>query len=222
MAVFSIDCTCKQVYSHKRMKHANAKSQDRIEVQALLPQVGTAQPETVAETLPVMHESLLGQAENAHAKPSELLRLPPVLVSNIFLSPGGGCWNWMRHVDEDGYGRVKSKWKLRSAHRTIYELLIGKIPDGLVLDHLCRNRKYVNPAHLEPVTNFENIMRGVGLAVTNRVKTNCPGGHPYDEATTGQKTRNGKAVGRYCRICQNARVRDRKRLANKLKREQSA
>lgn len=71
----------------------------------------------------------------------------------------GGCWVW-QGAKRGGYGRVKLAGKTQEAHRVSYEFHIGHIPDGLVLDHLCRNRACINPAHLEPVTQEENIRRG--------------------------------------------------------------
>ena len=67
-----------------------------------------------------------------------------------------GCWEWTGHVNNAGYGRVKNDY----AHRLAYEMFVGPIPDGADLDHLCRRRSCVNPAHLEPVTRSENVRRG--------------------------------------------------------------
>ena len=71
-----------------------------------------------------------------------------------------GCWVWRRAGNGDGAGRVWFDGKLRLAHRVVYEMVKGPIPDGLQLDHLCANRLCVNPDHLEPVTNRENKLRG--------------------------------------------------------------
>lgn len=70
-----------------------------------------------------------------------------------------GCWEWQRSLDRKGYG-VRAVGKLnKRAHRVIYERLVGPIPEGLVLDHLCEVHRCVNPEHLEPVTNAENVRR---------------------------------------------------------------
>jgi hypothetical protein len=80
------------------------------------------------------------------------------------------------------------------AHRLSYEHHVGPIPDGLQIDHTCRNRKCVNPEHLEPVTNAENTTR---QDHAERRKTHCPKGHPYDEANTYVDP----SGARRCRAC---------------------
>lgn len=94
-----------------------------------------------------------------------------------------GCWWWTAARIGPGYGSFRLEGKSRLAHRLAYQMLVGPIPDGLELDHLCRNRACVNPDHLEPVTHAENIRRGAFRAVhrANRLahKT-CSQGHPYD------------------------------------------
>jgi hypothetical protein len=112
-----------------------------------------------------------------------------------------GCWLWMACIDR-GYGQFGIDGNVRRAHRVAYELLVGPIPEGLVLDHLCRNPACVNPAHLEPVTLGENVMRGETISAVNAAKTHCLRGHPFDEENTyGQ--RGGK--GRGCRTCRRER-----------------
>ena len=91
----------------------------------------------------------------------------------------------------------------RRLHRAIYEKFVGPIPDGLTIDHLCRNRLCVNPAHLEPVTLAANVLRGESLPAKNARKTHCPKGHPYDETNT-HITKQG---WRICKACNRERQR---------------
>lgn len=73
-----------------------------------------------------------------------------------------GCWNWTRTIGSNGYGQIGvGGARKKYAHVASYEELVGPIPDGLQLDHLCRNRRCINPAHLEPVTPRENTRRGL-------------------------------------------------------------
>lgn len=111
-----------------------------------------------------------------------------------------GCWNWQRYVTAYGYGLTTIHARGRRvsvhAHRVSYQAFVGPIPDGLQLDHLCRNRRCVNPAHLEPVTCQVNLLRGETRAAANAAKTRCPQGHEY----TPENLRP-KRYGRSCRQC---------------------
>ena len=125
-----------------------------------------------------------------------------------------GCWEWQGHARPDGYANATSGGKRVLAHRWSYELHVGPIPDGLTIDHLCRNRRCVNPEHLEAVTQRENNMRATdSVTSVNSIKTHCPKGHPYDEANTYAMP----GGGRDCRQCINARSREyksRKKVRN--------
>lgn len=106
-----------------------------------------------------------------------------------------GCWHWTGSLGSDGYGRLSVDGKNLLAHRLSYEFSVGPIPDGLVIDHLCRNRACVNPGHLEPVTHQTNILRGAGEAAIHASKTHCVNGHDLADA---YRTPKGH---RRCRTC---------------------
>ena len=124
------------------------------------------------------------------------LGLPKLVERHIAPEPNTGCWLWTAYLTEDGYGRCKVGGRQRGAHRAVYEFLVGPIPAQHEIDHLCRVRCCVNPEHLEVVTKKENVARGVGVGVINRLRTSCKNGHPF----TASNTRLVKAR-RYCRRC---------------------
>lgn len=109
-----------------------------------------------------------------------------------------GCWVWTAALNNHGYGQIYSAGKPRKAYRVAYELFVGPIPEGLQIDHLCRNRKCVNPAHLEAVTSAENSLRGNHPSWTTRRTQICKRGHDLRDPKHGQPGRNG---GRSCRTC---------------------
>ena len=116
-----------------------------------------------------------------------------------------GCWLWMRPNGSTGYGQFRVAGQTVGAHRFAYELLVGSIPEGLTLDHLCRVRHCVNPAHMEVVTQRVNILRGDTLPARNAAKTHCPQGHPLaEENLCPDQVRKGK---RACLVCRRVRVR---------------
>lgn len=122
----------------------------------------------------------------------------------------GDCWEWTGRRNKDGYGRFDV-----TAHGAVYthtyawEALVGPVPEGLELDHLCRNPACCNPDHLEPVTRKVNTLRGYGPSARHARKTHCPAGHPYDQSNTHLDTRGQ----RNCRAC--GRVRARQYRADK-------
>lgn len=118
-----------------------------------------------------------------------------------------GCWTWTRYKNHSGYAvmlvDVPGHWRrsARMLHRIMYEMIKGEIPKGLVLDHLCRNRACCNPAHLEPVTNRVNLLRGVGKAAENAAKTHCKYGHPFDDENTSFQYMPNGNIRRRCLRC---------------------
>jgi hypothetical protein len=129
-------------------------------------------------------------------------RLPDRFWKKCIPEPNTGCWLWIANSTHDGYGMIFWGGGKLMAHRVSYERLIGPIPAGLQLDHTCRTRCCVNPAHLEPVTNRENQMRGVSFSAVNATKTHCPQGHTYDAKNTAVYKGYGSRV---CRACTRAR-----------------
>lgn len=122
-----------------------------------------------------------------------------------------GCIEWIAGLYRNGYGHFHTTQtpteKARDvyAHRWSYEHHVGPIPEGLSIDHLCRNRRCINPEHLEPVTHRENTLRGVGFAAVNAAKTHCVQGHRYSPTNTYTDP-----LGyRHCRTCRRQVDRNR-------------
>lgn len=114
-----------------------------------------------------------------------------------------GCWNFTGSLNK-GYGRIGAggRGNVTTAHRASYELFVGPIPPGLVLDHLCNNRSCCNPDHLRATTNRENILRGDGACAKHARQTHCKRGHEFTADNT-YITPNG---GRECKTCRTARI----------------
>lgn len=115
------------------------------------------------------------------------------------------CWEWQLHVTKNGYGQASfrngNKIDKISAHRLAYELFNKPIPEGLDIDHLCRNRRCVNPEHLEAVTRRENIRRGESGKSPKPMlhRTECVNGHPYTSQNTYIRPDKGTKLCRQCR-----------------------
>ena len=127
------------------------------------------------------------------------------LMTHSIPEPNTGCWLWTGALEGDGYGLMKVNRRMVRAARASYETFVGPIPEGLTIDHLCRQRCCINPEHLEPVTNRENILRSDGVTANNARKTHCPHGHPL----SGENLYLHKGH-RMCRACLRA---SRERLA---------
>lgn len=117
---------------------------------------------------------------------------------------GSGCWEWTAFILWTGYGRMRVNNKGVYAHRFSYETFVGEIPYGLVIDHLCRNRKCVNPNHLRVVTQRENLLCGDTIPAKHAIKTHCPHGHEYTPENT-RIERRGHIKMRNCRACKRIR-----------------
>jgi HNH endonuclease len=132
---------------------------------------------------------------------------PPTLRERVLgktvIRPNG-CVEWTGGTFQSGYGRISVNAKGRRVHRVVYELLVGPIPEGLTLDHLCRNLICCAPAHLEPVADRENILRGEAPPAVNARKTHCPQGHPYSVGNTC-RDKHGKRSCRKCAVAATQR-----------------
>ena len=134
------------------------------------------------------------------------------------------CWNWTGHITKNGYGVTSISSKQYMAHRYTYEWKFGKIKDGLVIDHLCRNRKCVNPDHLEAVSLQENINRGLLGNLKHlrdmpysKTRTHCPLGHEL----IGDNLYITKRGFKSCQICSKEYQKKYREKNKKLKENQS-
>jgi hypothetical protein len=117
------------------------------------------------------------------------------------------CWLWLGSINTGGYGRVHFAGENTYAHRVAYTLRYGAIPTGLQIDHLCRARSCVNPAHLEAVTQAENLRRGISPFAINWRAGKCKHGHEFTPDNTYIRRDNGR---RQCIACSRQRKRERR------------
>lgn len=146
-----------------------------------------------------------------------LTDLPERVQNKILPEPNSGCWLWVGAIRHgDGYGSAYNPKKKYPgvAHKIVYKILKGEVPEGLDLDHLCRVRSCVNPDHLEPVTRKVNVNRGKHserLYKRNASITHCPKGHEYsgNNLLVYTKIKRGKLCQiRRCRICNTQQAKD--------------
>jgi len=149
----------------------------------------------------------LGASDHHSGSPEE--RFWAKVDKNGPLFNGTPCWMWTAYKSKSGYGNftpVHGGLPQR-VHRFAYELLIGPIPEGLTLDHLCRVRHCVNPSHLEPISIKGNVLRGTGISANNARKTHCSRGHVFDFLNTHIDRRGN----RNCRHCANDNAKRRRK-----------
>jgi hypothetical protein len=130
-------------------------------------------------------------------------------MQRVEQEPNSGCWLWNGPTVK-GYGRASIQSKEHMAHRVSYEMFVGPIPSGAVIDHLCRTTLCVNPKHLEAVSHAENMRRGRNAM---RERTHCKNGHAYTEKNT-RVAPQGHRLCRRCQVLGSQRYQAKQRLIN--------
>lgn len=130
-----------------------------------------------------------------------------------------GCWNWLGAKNDKGYGQIRHNNKVIYTHRFSYEhFRQTTIPNGMYIDHLCRNASCANPSHLRIVTPRINMIENSrSFSAINAAKTHCPKGHPYDDVHTYYRP-DGR--GKFCKTCLRERDANRKRDRRKVRCEE--
>lgn len=134
------------------------------------------------------------------------MNLPESIAQRVTIETDTGHWLWRGRPNHHGYGRIGVDGRLLLAHRYVYEQLVGPIPTGMVIDHICRVRHCVAPHHLRVVTRTQNTLENSrSRGAERKAWTHCPNGHPFDEANT---LRQNKGRQRLCRTCRNTYMRE--------------
>lgn len=139
-------------------------------------------------------------------------RVPARVWDKIQPCPMSGCWIWVGSTVATGYGSVWDGNRQTIAHRWMFCLLVGPIPKGLHIDHLCRVRCCVNPLHMEAVPPGVNVQRGNGAAARFARVTLCPRGHELTPAPAHWKRRK-----RLCLVCRKTHHREREKLRTRVR-----
>lgn len=124
-----------------------------------------------------------------------------IFLSRIRINKENECWEWQGALDKNGYGhyspRVYGKKSRYLAHRISYSIFVKQLTPGLLIDHICRNKKCVNPDHIREVTPQVNMIENSeSITYLNHIKTHCIRGHEFTPENTRIQT-----DGRYCRAC---------------------
>lgn len=140
-----------------------------------------------------------------------------VKTSTTHFYEGTACWEWTASIQCHGYGKFWLNGRSELTHRVSYENIHDKIPKGLVINHLCRNRKCCNPDHLEVISQGENIRKGLSgflSGLQQRLKTHCKQGHKYTKKNTYIYS-NGSRACKICTIIRNRQFRVNKKQTTK-------